>query len=117
MALHLVGGNLAKARKLNPYKRIQKGVEKDIKVNGEDVKAITDTAGKYSYLTIGGVDYYISDNIEAGAEFTTEDIVAKPKAEPKAKKEQAEGGEEGEAAVESEPKRRKAAEQSEAAAA
>lgn len=117
MAIQLVGGNLAKARKLNPYKRIQKGVEKDIKVNGEDVKAITDNAGKYTYLTVGGVDYYISDNVEAGAEFTTEEIVAKPKAEPKAKKAKAEDGEASEEAVESKPKRRKAAEPTEAAAA
>ena len=79
MALHLTGGNLAKARKLNPYKRITKGVEKNITVDGAEVVAITDNAGKYSYLAIDGVDYYVSDALEAGGEYATSDIVAQPK--------------------------------------
>lgn len=102
MAKQLIGGGLDKPRKLNPYKRITKGVEKAVKVDGVVVLAITDNAGKYTYLTIDGVDYYISADIVAGAEFTTEEIVAKPKAEPKprkakkAKEAVAEGGEAGE---------------------
>ena len=83
MALHLTGGGLDKPRKLNPYKRITKGVEKVITVDGESVTAITDNAGKYSYLNVGGVDYYVSDALVEGGEYTTADVEPKPKPEPK----------------------------------
>lgn len=82
MTKFLNGGE--KPRKLNPYKRISKGVEKVITVDGEAVTAITDTAGKYSYLNVGGVDYYVSDALVEGGEYTTADVEPKPKAEPKA---------------------------------
>ena len=79
MALHLTGGTLAKPRKLNPYKRITRGVEKNIVVDEQEVVAITDNVGKYTYLNVAGVDYYVSDPLEEGGAYETADIVAAPK--------------------------------------
>lgn len=84
MALHLTGGDLEKARKLNPYKRITKGTAVKIKVKGTELEAMIDTAGKYSYLNVDGVDYYVSAKLNAGQSYDVEDIKATPP-QPKAK--------------------------------
>ena len=91
MALHLIGG--AKPRKLNPYKRITKGNEILVSVDGQDVLAMVDNAGTYTYLTVNGVEYYVSAALESSAAYTVEDVQPKPKAEPKPKAVDPETGE------------------------
>lgn len=85
-----------KALRLNPFKRITKGTEVNVVVNGEPVVAVVDTAGKYSYLNVGGVDYYVSAALAEGDEFAVEAW------EPKPSKPKAEAG----AEVEDKPKKR-----------
>jgi hypothetical protein len=86
-----------KPLRLNPFKRITKGTEVNVVVNGEIVTAVVDTAGKYSYLNVGGVDYYVSAGLVEGQEFTVEAW------EPKPSKPKAEDGAEGEG----EPKKKR----------
>lgn len=102
MALFLNGGGLEKARKLNPYKRISRGVEVNVVVNGDEVVAVRDNAGKYTYLNVGGVDYYVSAGLEAGTQYTTEEVVPKT-AEEKA----AERAAKAQAAADAPPSKRK----------
>lgn len=80
------GSSLAKNRKLNPYKRITKGNIVNVTVDGAAVEAIVDNAGKYTYLNVGGVDYYVSEALVEGAAYGTEEFVAPVKAEKKPKK-------------------------------
>lgn len=71
MRYKLTGGDLAKDARLNPYKRITKGTEVTVKVDGEEVVAIVDMAGKYTYLNVGGVDYYVTVVLTEGTEYET----------------------------------------------
>lgn len=71
MRYKLIGGDLAKDARLNPYKRITKGTEVTVKVDGEELVAIVDTAGKYTYLNVGGVDYYVTGALTEGTEYET----------------------------------------------
>ena len=94
--LKLSGGNLAKPVRLNPYKRAKLGTEHAVKVNGEDVSALVPPKGKYTYLTVNGVEYYVSAELAADNEYTAAVEEPKPAAEKKPKAEKAEG--EGKAA-------------------
>jgi hypothetical protein len=89
MMLKLSGGNLTKPVRLNPYKRAKLGTEHDILVNGQEVKALIPPKGKYTYLTVDGVEYYVSAELAAGNEFTSAVEEPKPAVakEPKAPKE------------------------------
>src|SRR5215471_7223579 len=62
----------SKDLRLNPYKRISVGKECTVTVDGEPSVAIVDRAGKYSYINVGGTDYYVSGALTDGLEFTTE---------------------------------------------
>ena len=68
-----------KAR-LNPYKRLTKGTTVNVTVDGVALEAVVDNAGKYSYLNVGGVDYYVTAKLEEGMDMTTS--VWEPKAKP-----------------------------------
>jgi hypothetical protein len=72
--------------RLNPYKRITKGTTILIDVDGEQTEAIVDTAGKYTYLNVLGVDYYVTGALAEGEGYTAMEWIPsppKPKAEPK----------------------------------
>lgn len=65
------GGNLESPVRANPYKRITRGNEIDIKLDGEEVEAIVDNAGKYTYLNVCGVDCYVNAALEQDGEYTS----------------------------------------------
>ena len=73
----LIGESLPKSRLLNPFKRIKIGNEVNVKVNGQDVVAIVDRPGAYTYLNVDGVDYYVTGALAEGAEFTAQPWVPK----------------------------------------
>jgi len=68
----LIGESLPKPRLLNPFKRIKIGNEVNVKVNGQDVVAIVDRPGVYTYLNVDGVDCYVTGALTEGAVFTTQ---------------------------------------------
>lgn len=105
MRYKLTGGDLVKDARLNPYKRITKGTEVTVKVDGEEVVAIVDTAEKYTYLNVGGVDYYVTGKLTEGTEYETCTWEPAPK-KVKAAAEGVEGGD-GEAAAPKAKKSRK----------
>lgn len=73
--------------RLNPYKRITKGTPLLVTIDGVEKEVIQDTAGKYTYLNVGGVDYYITGVLTDGASYeTSEWVPAAPKAKVKAAK-------------------------------
>ena len=78
----LTGGGLTKPARLNPYKRITKGTTIKIGVDGLEVEAIIDTAGKYTYLNVKGVDYYVTGALMDGEGYESSEFVQEP---PKAK--------------------------------
>jgi hypothetical protein len=83
MGLKLVGGE--KAVRLNPYKRAKLGTEVTLNVNGAEVVGLIPPKGKYTYLTLDEVEYYVSGELVSGVEYTTEAYepkAAKAKAEP-----------------------------------
>jgi hypothetical protein len=97
MAFKLTGGSITKVIRLNPYKRITKGRAVQCIVNGAPNEVMVDNAGKYTYLNVNGVDYYITGVLEEGVEYTSEEYTptnkaAKPEVEgesdeaPKAKR-------------------------------
>lgn len=99
--LKLVMGD--KEARLNPYKRITRGTEVKVTVDGAELVAVVDKAEKYSYLNVGGVDYYVTAKLEEGGAYETATWVptapkAKAKAEPV----------EGEAAAEPKAKKKRA---------
>jgi hypothetical protein len=77
-----------KEARLNPYKRITRGTELNVTVDGVEKVAMLDSKGKYTYLEVGGTDYYITGALEDGGVYETASW--EPKA-PKAKAEVAEG--------------------------
>jgi len=92
MKYKLTGGSLTKAARLNPYKRITKGTTINIGVDNIAVEAIVDTAGKYTYLNVAGVDYYVTGALVDGQGYACSEFVQeppKPKAEAKPKAEPA----------------------------
>jgi len=88
MAFKLIGGSIDKVVRLNPYKRITKGRAVQCIVNGAPNEVMVDNAGKYTYLNVDGVDYYITGVLEEGVEYTSEEYTPVNKA---AKPEAAEG--------------------------
>lgn len=93
--LMLNGETLEKARRLNPYKRLGKGTEVTVTVDGEGLVAVIDAAYKYTYLNVGGVDYYVSAALIDGAAYTTEIVEVAGKKAKKVKAAEAEGDPEG----------------------
>lgn len=69
--------------RLNPYKRITKGTTLTVTIDGTEKEVIQDAAGKYTYLNVNGVDYYITGILEAGGSYESTEWVPAP---PKAKK-------------------------------
>jgi len=78
----LTGGSLTKAARLNPYKRITKGTTITIGIDDVTTEAIIDTAGKYTYLNVKGVDYYVTGALVDGEGYASSEFVQEP---PKAK--------------------------------
>lgn len=68
----LIGDSLPKPRLLNPFRRIKIGNEVNVRVNDQEVVAIVDRPGVYTYLNVDGVDYYVTGALTEGAEFTTQ---------------------------------------------
>lgn len=92
MALKLVGTDITKVVRLNPYKRITRGTEVECIVNGEPNKVMVDNAGKYTYLNVDGTDYYVTGVLAAGGEYTSEEYTPTNKAaKPAAEGEEATG--------------------------
>ncbi len=67
-----------KAVRLNPYKRLTRGTEVAVTVDSEEVVAVVDNAGKYSYLNVDGVDYYVNAALNDGDECSTTEVVPAP---------------------------------------
>jgi hypothetical protein len=67
-----------KTVRLNPYKRLARGTEVTVTVDGEELIAVVDNAGKYSYLNVGGVDCYVNAALEDGDECSTTEVVPAP---------------------------------------
>lgn len=84
----LTGGTLVKPARLNPYKRITKGTTIQVTVNGTPTEAIIDNAGKYTYLNVKGVDYYVTGALAAGSAYESSEFVQEPP-KPKAPKQEA----------------------------
>lgn len=85
--LKMSGGNLAKAVRVNPYKRPKTGTEVTFGVNGEEVVGLIPPKGKYTYLTLGDTEFYVTAELEEGQSYEVVDEPVKPK---KAKKPAAE---------------------------
>ena len=75
--LKLLGGE--KPVRLNPYKTITGGTVITVSVDDVITEARVPGKGTYTYLTVGGVEYYVSAILADGGDYTTEDVVVPPK--------------------------------------